>query len=96
MTLDEHHLLVRARRAARSIGTIFQKSVPVTTSHQLALLLLDDLTNYASESGDLLRHEIQLGILEALIPETVSETQARIARELVKTDIPQDRANPAL
>jgi hypothetical protein len=98
MSPNDYALLLHAREASRSIGEIFKNGVADEISKELAILLLDEISNYAAETSDRLKHEMQLGMLEALVPEIVDRTRRQITSTLLdsfKTDTPAPTAPPA-
>jgi hypothetical protein len=85
MSPNDQQILLNARKAAQSIGDILKEKLSAEQRSQLARALLDELSHCLSETSDKLASEIQLGMLEGLMPESVAYSVDAIMRAPIRT-----------
>jgi hypothetical protein len=88
MSPQDYDLLTLAREASKAIGTIFKNGLADTTHRDLAVVLLEELSNYEYGETDILQSEIQLGLLEGLLQEEILERQQRLLKHVIGDNTP--------
>lgn len=86
MSRNEFEFIASARAAAKHIGHLLRSKQTSEETKTAAIALLDELSNYDPDTVDILSHEMQLGMLEALIPDIVFNVNCQLRQQAIKKD----------